>query len=258
MESGRARSRDAYYQRCTRYRPREKHRRLHIVPNSNDPSLVSANRTGTRGHIIPTHPHHRQGRLDPRPTGHDEDTRPPFEPVQPLVPRYAIVGTGRLGLSFALALNTAGAVLAGHTSRSADGRTRARTLLATPSTRSSAALVASAFGSPLGSNGGIVIFLLTVPDGELPAVAAELAEAVLRYADEEMRRNGAKGVERAAQAWAAVHTSGATSVTVLDPCAAAGAVTLSLHPLQTFSDPVRGASARFATRAVIVCSPMYG
>ncbi|MHB9150452.1 MAG: secondary thiamine-phosphate synthase enzyme YjbQ [Thermoleophilia bacterium] len=165
------------------------------------------------------------------------------------------MGTGRLGLSFGLALNTAGAVLAGHTSRSADGRARARTLLATPSVPSSAALVASAFGSLPGSPGDVVVFLLTVPDGELPAVAAELAEAVLRYADEETRRNGAKGVERTAQAWAAVHTSGATSVSVLDPCAAAGAVTLSLHPLQTFSDPVRGATLLHGTAMAVTPGP---
>lgn len=210
--------------------------------NSNDPSLVSAHRTGTRGHIIATHPHRPQGRLDPRSTDHDKNDRSSFESVQPLAPRYAIVGTGRLGLSFGLALNGAGALLAGHTSRSADGRARALTLLATPSAPTTADLVASAFGALHGAIGGIVIFLLTVPDGELPAVAAELADAVMHYAEEKRPKNGTKGAERTAQAWAVVHTSGATSVTVLDPCAAAGAATLSLHPLQTFSDPVRGAN----------------
>ncbi len=45
------------------------------------------------------------------------------------------------------------------------------------------------------------------------------------------------------------HTSGATSVDVLRPCAEAGAATLVFHPLQTFSDPV-DRSARFAGAAV--------
>jgi len=48
-----------------------------------------------------------------------------------------------------------------------------------------------------------------------------------------------------------LHTSGATSVTILEPCAKAGATTLAFHPLQTFSDPLTGAN-RFAGTAVAV------
>ena len=52
-----------------------------------------------------------------------------------------------------------------------------------------------------------------------------------------------------------IHTSGATPVSVLDPCAEAGAVTLSLHPLQTFSEPVRGASLLRGAAMAVTAGP---
>jgi predicted short-subunit dehydrogenase-like oxidoreductase (DUF2520 family) len=48
-----------------------------------------------------------------------------------------------------------------------------------------------------------------------------------------------------------LHTSGATSVAVLAACARAGALTLAFHPLQTFPDPIAGAT-RFAGVAIAV------
>ncbi len=48
-----------------------------------------------------------------------------------------------------------------------------------------------------------------------------------------------------------MHTSGATSVSVLADCERKGAATLAFHPLQTFSEPI-GGSRRFAGSAVAV------
>jgi predicted short-subunit dehydrogenase-like oxidoreductase (DUF2520 family) len=72
------------------------------------------------------------------------------------------------------------------------------------------------------------VFCLAVPDGTLPAAARELGSLLLELPTEEVR-----GV-------AVLHTSGATPLAALSPCADAGAVTLSLHPLQAFSDPYSG------------------
>jgi predicted short-subunit dehydrogenase-like oxidoreductase (DUF2520 family) len=78
------------------------------------------------------------------------------------------------------------------------------------------------------------LYLLTVPDSDLPAVAARLGELLEGY-------SGAL----------VVHTSGATSVDVLRPCSLRGATTLAFHPLQTFSDPTTGRD-RFPGIAVAV------
>lgn len=82
-------------------------------------------------------------------------------------------------------------------------------------------------------------YVLAVPDAVLPAVADELASLLASA--------GENGPARPF----VLHTSGATSVDVLAGCAAKGALTLAFHPLQTFSDPVRG-SRRFAGAAVAV------
>lgn len=85
------------------------------------------------------------------------------------------------------------------------------------------------------------LYLLTVPDQALPQVATELGHLLRasRHLDE-------------ARPFVA-HTSGATSIAVLSPCAEAGAHTLVFHPLQTFADPVVGAE-HFAGIAVAVTS----
>jgi predicted short-subunit dehydrogenase-like oxidoreductase (DUF2520 family) len=59
--------------------------------------------------------------------------------------------------------------------------------------------------------------LLCVPDAEIPAVAAEVADAVppLQFVG---------------------HVSGATRLTALEACAQRGAATFSIHPLQTIPD----------------------
>jgi secondary thiamine-phosphate synthase enzyme len=140
-----------------------------------------------------------------------------------------------------------------HTCRTQAGRAKAERLLGSPASPSIAALVSDAFKAPFedpaiaddngsGAGGPPVVFLLTVPDGQLDATAEDLARAVLD-----------SGYDSAT--WVAVHTSGATPVSVLVPCSDAGALTLSLHPLQTFSDPARGASLlEGAAMAVTPCT----
>ena len=101
----------------------------------------------------------------------------------------------------------------------------------------------------------LLVFLLTVPDGELLGVATELATAFLQRAAQDSLLNGSPGSERPVPRWAVIHTSGATPVSVLDPCAQAGALTLSLHPLQTFSEPVRGASLLRGAAMAVTAGP---
>ena len=162
-------------------------------------------------------------------------------------------------MSFALALRSAGATVVGHTCRTPGGRSAAEAVLGTPSSPSIPAVVAAAFAPDRAVRSGsqppdeLIVFLLTVPDRELPTVASALAEAVSRHTGAASSWAGSSRADSSSPApsWAAVHTSGATSVTVLSPCAATGALTLSLHPLQTFSDPLRGAAAlRGAAMAV--------
>jgi len=168
--------------------------------------------------------------------------------------RFAVIGAGRAGVSIALALAAGGARLVGHTGRSEAGRNRAAGLLGVPSSHTLSELVAEMRSggrderAKVPARDSVVpatppqpptaaaspaepppspLFLLTVPDAELPSVAAALAAAVRESADDGPQ-------------WAVAHVSGATSTDVLAPCAAAGALTFSFHPLQTLSDPALG------------------
>ncbi|MHB0979072.1 MAG: secondary thiamine-phosphate synthase enzyme YjbQ [Thermoleophilia bacterium] len=168
--------------------------------------------------------------------------------------RFAVIGAGRLGISLGLALVGAGCVLRGHAGRSSTGRARAESLLGTPCQATVADLVAATLGpreADLGSSERSKssevpdppIFLLTVPDAELPAAAQALADAVaehLGHSRSAAPERRSSPTVSGAPIWAVAHTSGATPVSVLNTCAAQGALTLSLHPLQTFSDPSRG------------------
>lgn len=76
------------------------------------------------------------------------------------------------------------------------------------------------------TNASVVdLYILCVPDAALADVAVELATS-LPSSDRRVT---------------VMHTSGATSTTVLQACADRGCRTLSFHPLQTFSDPALGA-----------------
>lgn len=122
----------------------------------------------------------------------------------------------------ALALQARGAGLVGFTAYSPAGRASALAWLGTPASTHIADIVAL---SP-------EAYFLAVPDQALPEVAEELGRCL-------------------AAPTLVAHTSGATSVDVLRPCADAGAATLVFHPLQTFSDPLSGWK-RFAGIAVAI------
>jgi predicted short-subunit dehydrogenase-like oxidoreductase (DUF2520 family) len=138
--------------------------------------------------------------------------------------RFAVVGAGRLGASLALALRTKGPSLIAFTAHTSAGRARAESWLG---------------GSALSDLRDVVslepdLYLITVPDSALPEVATKLGSLLVG-------RPGA----------VVAHTSGATSIKVLEPCAIAGAITLVLHPLQTFVDPINGCS-RFSGTAFAI------
>jgi predicted short-subunit dehydrogenase-like oxidoreductase (DUF2520 family) len=141
--------------------------------------------------------------------------------------RFVVVGAGRLGASLALALRNRGSDLAGFTARTFEGRANAESWLRRPSCTSLAEL------STLAPQ----LVVIAVPDQALPPVARELAPLLVPPSS-----GGPVFV---------AHTSGATSVRVLEPCAQAGALTFAFHPLQTFSDPVAGAG-RFAGAAIAI------
>jgi predicted short-subunit dehydrogenase-like oxidoreductase (DUF2520 family) len=138
--------------------------------------------------------------------------------------RFAVIGAGRLGASLALALRAKGLPLVAYSAYTPAGRTRAEAWLG---------------GSAMADLPGVVstgpdLYLLTVPDAVLPVVAWELGELL-------SVRPGAL----------VAHTSGATSVEVLEPCERQKATTFAFHPLQTFSEPLAG-HQRFPGIAVAV------
>jgi predicted short-subunit dehydrogenase-like oxidoreductase (DUF2520 family) len=124
--------------------------------------------------------------------------------------------------------------LAGFTARTAPGRAKAESWLGSSSAVGIHELVSCQPD----------IYVVAVPDHELPRVAEELAN--------EMRAPRRPKLSQPL----VLHTSGATSVEVLGPCAKAGAMTLVFHPLQTFADPASG-SKRF-DRAAVAITPGSG
>lgn len=144
--------------------------------------------------------------------------------------RVAIVGTGRVGLSLALALQRAGFTTCSVYDVSAQAAARAATLLALEPSPDLEALLKARPD---------VIFL-TVPDSLVDSVARNLAQAFASLAHK-------------ASTPSVAHTSGVTPVAALDPCLQAGAVTFGFHPLQTFAEPETG-STHFAG-ATIAVSP---
>jgi predicted short-subunit dehydrogenase-like oxidoreductase (DUF2520 family) len=140
-----------------------------------------------------------------------------------------VIGAGRVGSSLALALRARGARLTGFIAGTPAGCSRAESWLgieAAPGIRELVSL------SP-------DIYVIAVPDEVLPGVAAELGS----------RLRSGRAAKRTGPL--VLHTSGATSVVALGPCAEAGAVTLVFHPLQTFPEPVSG-STRFSGAAVAI------
>jgi predicted short-subunit dehydrogenase-like oxidoreductase (DUF2520 family) len=105
------------------------------------------------------------------------------------------------------------------------------------------------------------VYFVCVPDGEIQAAGAELGAALRTAASQAAASQADAGQAEDSPAEAAyaqsgarplvVHTSGVTSISALLPCERAGAITLVFHPLQTFPDPIEGAS-RFAGAGVAI------
>lgn len=127
-------------------------------------------------------------------------------------PRVAVIGAGRVGAGFALALRRAGRPVASVSSRTAAGARRAARLAGAPALPPAAAA----------ARAGVI--LLSVPDDAIRAAARALAPSVRRGT-------------------VVAHTAGALSSDALAVLRRRGARTASLHPLMTFPTPDRGAAA---------------
>jgi predicted short-subunit dehydrogenase-like oxidoreductase (DUF2520 family) len=121
----------------------------------------------------------------------------------------ALIGTGRLGCSLARALPSGLFKIAALHDRDASAARRCR--VPGPRRVVPAAAEAAALGD---------LILICVPDGAVAAVAAELAEAPLRWKKKIV-----------------LHTSGALSSRALAPLKRAGAAVGSIHPAQSFAGP---------------------
>ncbi|HOT24082.1 MAG TPA: DUF2520 domain-containing protein [Thermoleophilia bacterium] len=121
--------------------------------------------------------------------------------------RFCVIGPGRLGSTLIAALARAGLTVSAVGVHHEDdtgfggGPTRIRVV--------DAALEADAWW-------------LAVPDDQIRTVAERLASSM-------------PGARRSGRAPLAIHSSGLGSLSLLEPLHAAGVLTLSLHPLQTFA-----------------------
>jgi predicted short-subunit dehydrogenase-like oxidoreductase (DUF2520 family) len=123
----------------------------------------------------------------------------------------ALVGAGRVGTALAVLLARAGHRIVG-----ASGRDRSRA-------RVEAFLPGVPFVPPTEAVEGAEAVILGVPDDAIAPLCADLAAA-------DALRSGRF----------VAHLSGAAPLLALDPARAAGALVLSLHPLQTFPDVEAG------------------
>ncbi len=119
--------------------------------------------------------------------------------------RIGVIGAGRVGPSVASALRAGGQQVAGVTARSQSGRERAAAMLPGVPLMDPRELVATCD-----------LVLLAVPDREIGALATDLTDSW-----------------RPGQL--VVHLSGARGPDVLAPAAERGALTMSLHPVMTFT-----------------------
>jgi predicted short-subunit dehydrogenase-like oxidoreductase (DUF2520 family) len=143
-----------------------------------------------------------------------------------------------LGASLAIGLGARGLILAGFTASSPGGRERAERWLGRPALPTLSDVVANRSD----------IYFICVPDSAVESVAAHLGEE-LRSSVGSADVGGARPV--------VVHTSGATSVSALVPCEAAGAAALVFHPLQTFPEPLAGAARFRGSGVALTPGPCY-
>ena len=129
--------------------------------------------------------------------------------------RFLLVGPGKVGISLGAAWVRAGHRCAGVEGGKPEARRRARNLLGAAEPRRSARAAPPAFD----------LLLITVPDGEVAAVARSWSE-----------RCAWKGR-------VALHTSGVLGASALEPLRRKGASAASLHPLLSLARPVLGRNA---------------
>jgi predicted short-subunit dehydrogenase-like oxidoreductase (DUF2520 family) len=134
-------------------------------------------------------------------------------------PEVSIIGSGRLGTTLAVALFRAGYPVRSVVARRAQSARNAASLLD--------ARVQVLAAKQLESLRPADVFLITVPDDQVGAVAAAVSR--LDFG--------------AARKLTALHTSGALSASVLKPLREKGWSTGSIHPLMSVSDPRSGAAA---------------
>ncbi len=137
------------------------------------------------------------------------NTSPSCDGARPLSVRVGVIGAGRVGAVLAAALRAAGHEVVGVTARSAASRERAAELLP---------------GVPILTTDEVArassLVLLALPDDVLADPACPVADLV------------ATGAIHVGQVVA--HTSGRHGLAVLEPAARVGAITLAVHPAQTF------------------------
>lgn len=93
------------------------------------------------------------------------------------------------------------------------------------------------------------LVFIAVPDGAVASAARELADGLIA---------AAASSSNPSRRPAAAHTSGVTPVAALDPLAELGCVTFCFHPLQTFADPLTGASRFEGATVAITPGPNGG
>jgi predicted short-subunit dehydrogenase-like oxidoreductase (DUF2520 family) len=121
--------------------------------------------------------------------------------------KFCIIGAGRVGTAIGVTLRRAGFDVVGVASRRVRDASRlARKVDCTRATRHPGEVVEDA-----------EIVFITTPDDEIAGVCRQIADCV---------RSGTL----------VIHTSGALSSAVLSPAKTRGAVCLSMHPCQSFSD----------------------
>ncbi|MEP6818949.1 MAG: Rossmann-like and DUF2520 domain-containing protein [bacterium] len=135
-------------------------------------------------------------------------------------PTVAVIGAGRLGQAFALALKSSGYRILALVARHRQKAEKAAALLkAKPKPRALAA-------NQLAELPETDLVLIATPDDVIAATAQQLSN---------LRRGDGRCT--------VLHTSGALSSEVLAPLAEKGFHTGSLHPLVSISEPVSGAAA---------------
>ena len=149
--------------------------------------------------------------------------------TQKPAPSVAVIGAGRLGQAFAIALQSSGYPVVALVARRRQKAEKAAALLKTTFTQGpgETRLGPLAFGAnQLGELPETDLVLLTTPDDAIEDTAQRLSSSW----------NGRKGST-------VLHTSGALSSEALAPLAEKGFHTGSIHPLISISEPVSGAAA---------------